>query len=361
MVIEENTKWLFELKDKVPDFLNKLKGVKKPGFYHYSLSGDYYEETINWGLGNAVFFLKIMYTLGLESRFPQEISDAINLVKKFQKKDGKFVDPLVTKLSRLPRIKKAIKNLDPAFLSNEKVHRGETRQSISALDMFGEKANYQYKNVPQNERQIDQYLHELDWKFPWDAGSHFSILLFFLQHSDLNNKENLIDYAIKWVGNLQNHENGFWYEGNPSPFQKINGAMKILTGLKAVNRMNFKHAEKIIDHCLFAANNRHACDNFNIVYVLKYCHHLTEGNYNAREIESFMSHRLEIYKNYYYPEIGGFSFLPNKANIWYYGAKISKGLNEPDIHGTSMFLYGIAMIAQVLKINDKLKFKEFIP
>lgn len=73
-----------------------------------------------------------------------------------------------------------------------------------------------------------------------------------------------------------------------------------------------------------------------------------------------MYDRLNIYKQYYYPKIGGFSFKKNQTNRYYYGALITKGKNEPDIQGTVMFLCGISLIAQILKIDKKLNFNEFI-
>ena len=54
--------WFFDLKEEVPQFLARLKGEKIPGFYHYSLSGDLYDENIKWGLGNAVFATKVYNT-----------------------------------------------------------------------------------------------------------------------------------------------------------------------------------------------------------------------------------------------------------------------------------------------------------
>ena len=136
--------------------------------------------------------------------------------------------------------------------------------------------------------------------------------------------------------------------------------MKIITGLKVVNKVNFKYPEKMIDNILLAINDEQACDNFNIVYVLKYCNELTQYNYRYPEIKEFMIERLNIYKQYYHQRIGGFSFYKNRARDVYYNAYISKGKNEPDIHGTIMFLWGISIIAQVLKFNNDLKFKEHI-
>lgn len=116
------------------------------------------------------------------------------------------------------------------------------------------------------------------------------------------------------MNKIQHKEDGFSYIGNPSIQQKINGAMKIITGLKAVNKLKFKYPEKIIDNLLKPRNNTQACDNFNIVYVLKYCNELTKSNYRYKEIENFIYNRLKIYKQYYFPKIGGFSFIKNKAN-----------------------------------------------
>ena len=124
--------------------------------------------------------------------------------------------------------------------------------------------------------------------------------------------------------------------------------------------MSFKYAQKIVDTLLLAKNDIQACDNFNIVYVLKYCNEILNGAYRFDEIEEFFYQRLSVYKDYYFPRIGGFSFYKNKSNMAYYGAYLSSGKREPDIHGTVLFLWGISLIAQVLKINDKLNFKEFI-
>lgn len=88
---------------------------------------------------------------------------------------------------------------------------------------------------------------------------------------------------------------------------------------------------------------------------------MTGGNYRIKEIKEFAFERLGIYKQYYYSKIGGFSFLPHKANVNYYGAKLTKELSEPDIHGTCMFLWGTSIISKILGIEKKLKFKEQIP
>jgi hypothetical protein len=353
-------KWIFELKSQVPAFLNKLKGKTKKGFFHYSLSGDYFGEKIKWGLGNTVFFLKTIYTLELENFYQEEVSGAIKFIKSFQKKNGLICDPLVNLLAAPIRIVRSFKSGDWEDFWGGQTRRAETRQAVSALELYGEKPDYQYKNIPKNQEEVAAYLSRLDWTSPWGAGSHFSHLLFFLKRSDLADKEELITSAIDWVNNLQHSENGFWYQGEPEISQKINGAMKIISGLIAAERVDFKYAEKIIDNCLAAKNDRHACDNFNIVYVLKYCRQVCGGNYREEEIKDFMIKRLEIYHEYYHETQGGFSFNKTRPKKSYYGAIINRGKPEPDIHGTVMYLWGIAVIAQVLGIDQELGFKEFV-
>lgn len=358
--MDSNISWLCQLKKDVPLFLKKIKGKKRAGFYHYSLSGDYFGESIKWGLGNSVFFLKIIFTLGIERGLQKEIRQAANFIKSFQKKDGSFYDSLVKYLSFPSRVKQVLKTLNLRNFSYKKTKRAETRQAFSSLFLYGIRSKYKYQDYPKTKEEIISYLSRLNWNFPWGAGSHFSHLLFFLSHSELQNKQELIESAIDWVNKLQHSKDGFWYKGSPSIQEKINGAMKIITGLKVVNRVNFKYPEKIIDYALLASNNRQACDNFNITYVLKYSNEVARGLYRYNDIKNFMYKRLEIYRNYYYPKIGGFSFNLGKAGQYYYGAPISRGKNEPDIHGTAMFLWGISIISQFLGINKQLKFKEFI-
>ncbi|MGQ4876433.1 MAG: hypothetical protein ACP6IY_20405 [Promethearchaeia archaeon] len=350
--------WIFSLKKKVPIFLKKLKGKKRKGFYKYSLSGDIFGENIKWGLANSVFFLKIMYTLNLEKEFIEDIKEAIEFILSFRHKNGNFYDPLILILSYPFRIYNFFISKGKYFLKNKEFIMAETRQSLSSLKLFNINKKYDFKL--NNEKSIKFYLKNFNWNRPWSAGSYFSHLLFFLKNSNLERKEELIDFAINWVNRIQHKKDGCWYTGNPNMEQKINGAMKIISGLKAADRLYFKYPEKIIDNALLAINDIHACDNFNIVYVLKYCNELTKGKYRYSEIKDFIINRLKIYKEFYFENIGGFSFFKGRANSIYNGAYISKGKKEPDIHGTVLFLWGISIISQILNINYKLKFKEFI-
>lgn len=361
---KEEIKWIFALKERVPQFLKKLKGKKIPGFFHYSLAGDLCNEDTKWGLGNTVFAVKIYYTLNLLNKLPEkDKKEMANFIKSFQEKNGEFHDPLVKKRAFLREKLSSIKNWNFNNFFHQQTIIAETRQVISALKLLGGKPDVPYKKFLKTRKEIGKYLEKLDWQKPWSAGSHFSHLVFFLKNSDLENKEDLINFAIEWVGKLQNSGDGSWYQGNPSLQQKINGAMKIITGLKVAGKINFKYPEELIDLCLSVRDNRpHACNNFDIIYTLYYSSKVENNEYRLNKIKDFtLEHLRKIYKEYYFPEIGGFSFFMGKANTDYYGAKITEGLDEPDIHGTVMFLWGISIAAQISGINDDLGFKEFTP
>jgi len=273
----------------------------------------------------------------------------ISKINSFQTEDGYISDPLIIKLG----FKKKYfifddKNND---FEIEKIKRAETRQSFSALNCLGTKPEKPFLNIPYNEEGIDKFLSGLNWQYPWDAGSHYSHLMFFLMMNktmfgyNSNISDKLIKYANKWVDNIQSEYDGFWYDKETSLKEKINGAMKVLTGKSAAGISRIDYHEKIIDNCLSAINDSEACSNFNIVYCLYYCSGISD--YRKNEIIDFCVNRLSIYKDFYFEDIGGFSFHRDRANDMYYRAKITRGYNEPDIHGTVMFIWGIILISKI--------------
>jgi hypothetical protein len=349
--------WLKKLKPSVLNFLSQLESKDRPGFYKYSLSGDLYNDDVLWGLGNAVFASKILYILNKKSKErDNQLADFIN---KFSNKAGYIYDPFIHKLSNLSRLKQSLINFNPEFFINEKTKRAETRQAFAALACLKSKPDNPFLHIPYSTNEVDSFLQKLDWQNPWDAGSHFSHLLFFLHHNakffDYKKKKTnkLINFSIDWLNQIQSQVDGSWHINKSSTQQKINGAMKVLTGLNTIGFYDINYKNQLIDFCLKSINDLQACDNINIIYVLNYCS--KDNNYRKNDIKQFLIKRLKIYKKYYYPKIGGFSFYKNSANQNYYGAKISQGLNEPDIHGTLMFLWGISLISETLNLDLNLR------
>lgn len=357
--------WLKELKPGVLRFLDQMKG-KRPGFFKYSLTGDICkEDDCHWGLGNTVFATKIYYMLdNLGSIDEQNRSLYMAFIKSFQNNNGEIYDPMIQRKSFGLRIKESVVLRDRGNLLNQHTRRAETRQSFAALMCLGGKPNLPYKEgIPYTKDGVERYLERLNWNYPWGAGSHFSHLLFFLRaNKELfgfcdSIAEDLIDHAMKFLSRYNSKEDGSWHRKGKaiSAHQKVNAAMKIITGFESVNKNGILYPDRLIDLCLSSVNDEHACNSLDLIYALYYCSRM--GDYRSEEIRRFCRARLEDFRRFYWPEYGGFSFFSDRANDIYYGAKISRGLKEPDIHGTVLFLWGIVLISKILGIDNDLSFK----
>ena len=155
--------WIFELKNKVPQFLNQLRGKRTPGFFHYSLTGDLYNENTKWGLGSTVFAVKIYYTLGLLNKLSfLDKKNMADFIKSFQIEDQTIYDPLIERKAFSREKLSAIKNLSFGNFFHQETKRAETRQSICALSLLGESLNT-FEKFPATKKEIEKYLSALNW------------------------------------------------------------------------------------------------------------------------------------------------------------------------------------------------------
>jgi hypothetical protein len=352
--------WIYSLKGDMLGFLDKMKDSEKLGFYKYSMTGDIPTADAKWGLGNAVFAAKILYML---DKLKDEDKEYIaNFIKTFQNEEGEIYDPTVQRLSRFDRWSRPLISLDFGNITNTRTRRAETRQAFAALMSIDRAPKFPYMQVPVTAGDIKWYIRSLDWFRPWAAASHVSHLAFFLNANNLFfknrsfNSKKLEEYIFSTAEEYRQAD-GSWYDSRfeVSTAQKVNAAMKMITAYATFGRNDFRREKDLIDLCLEAANDRDACDNLNIVLVLYYCH--KNSDHRSDEICSFCEDRLKIYKRHYWPEYGGFSFYKQRANDIYYGAKISRGHAEPDIHGTVMFLWGIIMISEILDPENNYGFR----
>ena len=345
--------WLFELKDKLYHFINEM-AEQDFQFVRYSYSGDLFPPEKHWGLGNLVFASKVLYISDLLKRLEtQKIDNLIKGIKKFRQ-GYYYSDPVLFERD-WRNVLKHIKNPQKKKQKKTPIMRAETRQTFAALYLLGSKPEFPYKEIPDEGKNIIRYLQALDWTHPWHAGSHFSHLLFFLTMNAYffpeQSTRKAVDSAVYWLNSLQSPRGGTWYKADDvSLKEKINGSMKVITGLHAAGIYKFPYARQLIDTALTGTNDDEACSHFNIAYVLYGCL-FNEPDYRRDEIHSFLYRRLKLYKHHYYTAYGGFSFKLNQANEFYYGKKVTKGLNEPDIHGTALFVWGIAVINKVLDLG----------
>ena len=357
-MIIHHTDWLKNLTGNLKYFLVTM-GRNDFSHTQYTYSGDLHNARTDWGLANTVYATKILYISDLLATLNDgQKNNLYQKLKSFFQDDGYIYDPLLTSVPFKDRLKNLIGRRNATKSQYlEEVKRAETRQSFTALYLLGKQPHEPFLGIPYTKDGIEKYLSRLDWAVPWSAGSHFSHLLFFLRM----NKElfdyktalsnDLIQHAVQWLSSIQSKSDGAWYQGNNvSLVQKINGAMKVLTGLHAAELYHVDHAEALIDTALSGSNDAEACSNFNVAYVL-YGGSKVIPTYRKDEVNTFLQNRVNIYHQFYYADRGGFSFHRNRANDTLYGKKIAIGKNEPDIHGTVMFIWGLAIIDSIVDLG----------
>ncbi len=343
------------LKERVLHFLDHQQDVHLPGYFAYSYTGDLFNAKKKCNVAGCIFALKLYSMLG-ETR-ESIISPIINRILSFQKPDGSIYDPIVFRKSFLRNAAADLSRGRFGNLDNHEYIRAETRQAYSSLLLHGIIPDHIYTNIPTTPDRIRSYIRKLDWTHPWGAGSHFSHLMFFLslmhQSKKLDAESFLIakQTALDELASLHHQNDGAWYLGNPSKLQKINGAMKVLTGMLWADAV-LTYPEQLIDLCLSHTDPIHACDQFNKTMVLRYADAATGSSYKRTEIEAWCENALNDWQSYFHPEQGGFSFWKGRANERYYGARISRGLNEADIHGTVLFVWGLSMMAKLMPIPE---------
>jgi hypothetical protein len=349
--------WLSELKTALPAFLDHQCDKTTPGYFSYSLSGDLFETKLDSNLAGSIFALKLYYMLGEQGK--KNTQPIIDRILSFQDQNGMFRDPYVYRKRFLRTVLSDMKRGRFVDFKNKQYVHAETRQVYSALLLYDVLPKHISLKIPTMPDEIKKFLKKLDWSLPWGAGSHFSHLLFFLSllhrvgQLDNQNFSNARQTATDFVSSLQHETDGAWYRGHPSHRQKINGAMKVITGF-VVDDLPFPYPEKLIDLCLIQPphESADACDQINQVLVLHHANKFCKYSYRRDEIKRFCFETLQAWREYYYPELGGFSFHKHQANDRYYGAKVSRGLDEPDIHGTTMFIWGLTMIRHLIQIDE---------
>ena len=332
--------WTRELPRRVPEFLARLEGPN--GFYRYSLTGDLHGPEVRWGLGNTVFAVKSLASLGkLAGLPPERRAELARFILSFRRDDGLLSDPLVVRKSGLRNKLLCLRTGDFSNFFNGRVRSAETRQALLSLALLGHAAPEPAENLPASPEAALAWLESLDWTRPWAAGSHFSPLLYFYYLKP--GAGAALAAAVEWARRGQ-REDGAWGRGALSAREKLNGAMKVLTGLTVAGAGAAPMPERLVDLCLASGHEGDACDQLNAAYVLRHAAAAAPA-YRAAETAAWAAARLDGLRRYYHPRHGGFSFHPGRANTHYYGARLSRGLAEPDVHGTSLLLWGVSLLA----------------
>ncbi len=351
------SEWLNNLRTHLLLFLEQQRDETIPGYFRYAFSGDVFQNKNRSNLAGSIFALKLYHMLNMHQAAPTH--SAIERILSFQKSDGTIYDPFIYRKSFIRNLLSNLSKAKTHNLNNDEYIRAETRQAYSALLLYDIIPDHLYANIPTQPDAVKKYIDTLDWKRPWGAGSHVSHLLFFLsllrkaKRLDETTYNDAREMTLSSLSSLQHNSDGTWYTGLPSPRQKVNGAMKVITGL-LIDNVPFTYPDRLIDLCLHTDTQQtsDACDQINQVLVLRYADEQCQHSHRRDEIFTFCEKILWQWQDYYHQNEGGFSFHKNRANDRYYGANVSRGLNEPDIHGTVLFVWGLSLMAKLIPLPE---------
>lgn len=316
-------------------------------------------------MGYMCYVMKILkMTNTWESLSQEKQSEWINSLNSYQSNkysnyENFYIDPFLIRYFDKPftsfNLKSGVKNTANYILKQNfedknthifKTINADNKQTIATLSDVG------FKNIKKPEAltnqylNIDDYLNSFDWSQPWNAGAQFSSIAVYDSIFNLNLKNKLISF----VENKLDFETGSYFNKKPSSSRQIiNGAMKVITGLDWM-KVPIHSPEKLIDFCLNNKPKFEGCDLVDYVYVLYKTSQ--QVNYRKKEISSVMYEVLQYLDLLYYKNLKGFSYYVKKSQTHYYGIKITKGIETPDIHGTILSIWAIVMILEVIEKNE---------
>ncbi len=344
--------FIIKLKKELPEFVESLKIADQPGKYKLSPSGDVFENE-HWGLANSTFATRILFTLNL---IEKERENLVNYILSFKREDGFFVDPEIKKNNIFSRVKTAIKNLNPRYLSNQGNEMAETRQAFAALINLG----YEVEPLTEldlTDQGITNYFKSQLWDNVWGASSQINHLLFFIKYSKLT-EERKLNLSKLCLEEAINYKKIYFDKNQNNDLILIGGWMKLLMGLSLFNLTEKLLDNRIVDICLQNLERKDACEHFNTVYVLS--ESLKISDYKRKESIEKILNTCSEWKKYYHENYSGFSFNSEKSIEFFYGARVTKGLNQPDLHGTAMFLWGFLIASKVIDSNQNNLFEPIL-
>jgi len=161
-----------------------------------------------------------------------------------------------------------------------------------------------------------------------------------------DNYEVLVEEILALLAHLRDPHTGTWFRGNPSLRLKLNGAMKVLTGLHWLDRPNLQ-GNSLLDFALSQPFEEDGCGFLNRLYVVHEAAKMSPSGYRAGEIRDLAWKALRAALRFQRSD-GGFSFYESHSQTSYYGALVSKGLPVSDLHGCAMITWAIGLCVDML-------------
>lgn len=366
-----NSYLLFEkIEKEIWLFLEKLRKNDAPGRYITCINGcTQYGRQLE--LGASCFALKIFHTFGWwETLSDSDQTEWSRYIKSFANHqmnetqlqlDGAFIDRKLFDYLSTPSfslfVSKARSTSFRELMRKQNLMVenkwakdaviAETKQALAALADVGIPTTCKFNGFPRAASLVNQQLLSYDWSMPWSAGGKAACLAVFVSilEEDLGARKVGQVAMCNFFESIVDPCSGAYFVGTrPKQQMLVNGAMKVLTALDWLDTP-IHYPEKLIETVLNSEPRAEGCDLLDAVYVLFKCSQISD--HRNDDLRAYLLRCLEIILTHK-QEDGGFSYFSNKAQKWYYGVPISKGLREGDIHGTVLFTWAIAMIAKVI-------------
>lgn len=345
--------WLRKVGEETSAWLLRLEVSNSPGVIPWAESGNLRPPTAKTGLAAACLAARTLFMLGAWDGLSAEHRDGWReRIRRFQR-------------PRAPVVRGAF--CDGPFLCRAAVQagfrqsrgrpwrfcrylidcvRGETRQALSTLIEAGGKADPPPPG-PLWTPDVPAFARKLDWSVPWAAGAQWSSLVFFGAQAfagEPGRRAAFRTAALAALEAVYQPETGAWHRGDPAPEQVMNGAMKVLTGAEWIGAP-IPTPKRLIDFCLAHPPGEHGCAMTDRIYVLARC--LAASGHRAEEVRREALAFIEAAK-FFHHEGGGFRYFPDRSQTHYYGVRITEGRRVPDAHGTCLFVWGLALAAEIL-------------
>lgn len=350
------------LRCSLADWLEKLREGLPEGRFRLCLKGGLIPIEGQQGQVSTCFAMKIAWQTGLWEEWDAQRRQAcVEFIQAFQQENGMFFDPWLSQMTSIS-LKDYLGVLlgrgrwKDLQLRHEQNIRAETRQSASTLLIVGAKPIYPMPLEVANEDDVRRYIQGLNWQNPWSAGSHVSHQLFMLTvnyqcFGQPKNYAELIDEFVSQLTRFYDASSGTWFAGNPSDTLKLNGAMKILSGLQWLDRP-YHNTKTLLDFALQQPFRKDGCGFLNRLFVIQQAVKGVPSGYRQEDIRCLAAEVLETVA-LFRQEDGAFSFFTEHAQTTYYGAPVSRGQRVSDLHGTVMMVWAIAIALELLGNKTK--------
>jgi hypothetical protein len=346
------------------DYLLRLQ---KNGSFKYCLRGNLVSSKIDEGHFTSSFIIRAFIHLNkIEIIDKKDKEYFIATINHLQNNDGLITDKwLLSKIKfNLPEhiaylLGRRAKPIT-IKIKKQKILFAETRQDLPILLALGKIPSKPIKAALKSKTAINNFFNDLDWSNPWDAGSHFSHQIVFLKINDIindnNNNKELIAFSIELLNTIRNEIDGTWHIDCKQNNIKINGAMKIFSALQWFDnvKVDKKLNERLFNLALLQPNSNDGCGFFNNLFVIYNCIKYDNSLLSEFSLLQYLQNIFVAIKKFQ-REDGGYSFYSNKSQTKFYGAVVSEGYLESDLHGTSMITWAFVIISNLIEMQSNIK------